>query len=250
MNAAAPWQGQVLRGAAVSADPLVLTRRPHVPRASEHRETAFDWEAAVGRAREVGIVEGRALEAREHSEQWRALAESARAQAQQEGREQGREEGRLEALEQNEHEAGAARDRLRRLDALVSSAADAVLAWRGESEEDVVALAHEIACRVVGDSIAQPEHLRSMARHVIRAHGARKVLEVRVNPDDFEHVQASEGDGWEWIADPCVGAGVLLRLAQGGLDARVESQLRAMTDVLLAQRRARGGPRLREGTQE
>jgi flagellar biosynthesis/type III secretory pathway protein FliH len=151
---------------------------------------------------------------------------------------------------QIEQEAGAARDRLRRLDALVSSAADAVSAWRGQSEEDIVALAHEIACRVVGDSVAQPEHLRSMARHVIRAHGARQVLEVRVNPDDFEHLQASEGDGWEWIADPSVGAGVLLRLAQGGLDARVESQLRAMTDALLAQRRARGEPRQREETQE
>jgi flagellar assembly protein FliH len=195
------------------------------------------------RAREEGIAQGRQIEASERREHWLVVADAARAQAHEEGRQQGRQEGHREGLGQVEREVGAARERVRRLEALLSSASDAVSAWRGEAEEDIVALAHEIACRVLGDSAAQPEQLRAMAQHVLRTHGASKVLEIRVNPEDFEQLGASDGDRWEWIADPSVPSGVLLRLPEGGLDARLESQLRAITDALLAHRRARRGHR-------
>ena len=42
---------------------------------------------------------------------------------------------------------------------------------------------------------------------------------------------------WEWVADPAIATGgVVLRSPQGSLDARLDAQLRALGEALVAQR--------------
>jgi flagellar assembly protein FliH len=233
----------VLRGVAIDAAALVLSRpRPRAPveSAAEPRvEVAVD--ALIARAREQGVEEGKTIEARLAREHWEAVIDDARAQARREGFAQGIEEGRREAATQAKSDAAqfaqATQARLVRLDEILSSAEQALLIWRAEAEDDIVALAHEIACRILGQRVLRPDVLKEMTLHVLREHGTRKSLAVHVHPDDLELLETVGDVPWDWVADSAVDAGVLLRSPQGGLDARLSTQLRAATEALLEHRR-------------
>ena len=83
---------------------------------------------------------------------------------------------------------------------------------------------------------------------MLREHGSRTPLAVHVHPDDFEwmsHTPPGRAVAWEWVADPSIAlGGVVLRSPQGSLDARLDTQMRALAEALLAQREER---RKREG---
>lgn len=244
-HGAARESSPVLRGVVIDAAAVVLSRpraRVPVPSAVEPRREV-EVESLIEHAREQGVEEGRALEVKQAREQRESAIEAARAEAQREGFAQGIEEGRREAAARAEVDAAALAQatsaRLSRLDGILSSASEAVPAWRAGAVDDIVALAHEVASRIVGEQVLRPAVLREMTLHVLREHGARKPLAVHVNPADLERISASgiEGVAWEWVADPAVDSGVLLRSPQGGLDARLSTQLRAVTEALLEQRR-------------
>jgi flagellar biosynthesis/type III secretory pathway protein FliH len=245
----------LLRDVVVGGEALVLSlprvgRRPDVSNANAHSAPAI--EELIARAREEGVVDGRAAEARTVREERDAAIEAARSQAQREGFQEGFAEGREEAADQAALAAAKfeseTRSRLSRLGEILSSAAREADRWRLDSEEDLVALAHEIALRVLGDHATKPEVLREMTRHVLREYGARKSLTVHVHPDDLEQVIAlGEEVAWEWVGDPAVDSGVSLRSPQGNLDARLSTQVRALTESLAEHRRSR---RERSATKE
>jgi flagellar biosynthesis/type III secretory pathway protein FliH len=245
----------LLRDVVVGGEALVLSR-PRVGMRAEvvnaDAGTAPALEKLIAQAREEGVADGRALEARTTREEMETAIEAARSQAGREGFQEGFAEGRQEAAEQAELSAAKVeserRAHLSRLDEILSSATQEVDRWRQDSEDDIVALAHEIALRVLGDHATKPDVLREMTRHVLREHGARKSLAVHVHPEDLEQLTADGEDvPWEWVGDSAVDSGVSLRSPQGNLDARLSTQLRALTETLAEHRRSR---RLLGGTKE
>jgi flagellar assembly protein FliH len=271
----------VLRGVLLQAPPHALTRPDPLvselvrrPQPSEPDDASCGNEARSGRstaeaAYEAGLEDGRkqgyetaaAVALREARERESALAEL-RALSAAEGRLEGLTRGREEALaaaSQAEAEAAqranqAAADRLGRVDLLLKGLLAEEARRLEAAEDDMVALCHETVCRILGAEAAQPERVRFMVLHLLAQHGQRAELAVHVHPDDFVAVvEELDGDErpWRWVEDAAVQlGGVVLRSPQGSLDARLETQVAALGEALLAQRRVRKEAAGRAGQEE
>lgn len=123
-----------------------------------------------------------------------------------------------------------------------------------DAEEDIVALAFEVICRVMGDEAATPEGLAGMIKAAAKNWHGRLPLEIHLHPDDLEMLQvqfkvteqlAAERlglDGLElrWVADSkVVMGGCLLQSSEGALDARLELQTELLRNSLLRTRAER-----------
>lgn len=189
------------------------------------------------------------------------LLAAALAEAREEGLRQGREEGLRAGLEEGrrkgEAEAQVAaraaldkavaaataplKERERALAALAASLSGQQAAWRDQGEEEAVALAYELLCRLLGDALLTADGVRAQARQLQAALGSRE-LAVRVHPADAERLRAVEPalEGLRWVADPAVGVGGCI--ADGGagsLDARLETVLEQCRQGLLEARARR-----------
>jgi len=265
-----PQSAPVLRGIVMTAQPHALVRparamvvppvkmhplpppaRPE-PAAEAAGRKASHHEQAFAEGRKEGYAAGRADAMAEGEQALAAAIGEARARAIEEGRLEGLRQGRGEAkieLERAQAQAldeaaGAVRERLELLDRLLK-AVEAQAAQRlADAEDDLVALAHETVCRILGREAAQPSALRAMVKHLLVQREQRAQLAVHVHPDDLEalsHEEPGRGDGaWQWVGDNSVQlGGVILRSPEGSLDARLETQLGALRDALLAVRRER-----------
>ena len=188
------------------------------------------------------------LEAKSEAE--RILEEAARAaRAMAEQASEAYARARQEGLEQGLAEASA------RAAELVASAKLEAGRLIAEAEEQTVKLALEIAGLLVGEELeAAPTKAGAMVRRVLRqAAGAHKLV-VRVNPADAALVEEMLGEGLgdkelpnavELIADSRIARGGCL--VQGddlAIDARLETRLEALSDMLLKKgngRRTSGG---------
>jgi flagellar assembly protein FliH len=210
------------------------------------------YEAGFADGRKQGFVAGQAAATAEGARALRAALEETRAQAAIEGRleglAKGRDEGHAQASQvRNLAQAQAdeaARDRLDRLDRVLQAVIAQTAQQLEQAEDDLVALSHEAVCRILGTQAAQPERLRSMVAHLLAQHGLRAQLAVHVHPDDLAALLLEAGqDGerpWRWVGDSAVQlGGVVLRSPEGSLDARLETQLAALGETLLAVRRNR-----------
>jgi flagellar assembly protein FliH len=264
----------VLRGIVMHAHPHALARpgratapaskantpvSPAAPAAAESAAAHASIEAAFTEGRQEGFAAGHAAALSEARLDLQAATEEARSIAAEEGRAAGLQQGLREAqaeaaraqLEARGEVEQAACDRMQRLDRLLDAAGAESTKWLAEIEDDLVALTHEVACRVLGEHAAQPVVLQAMVKHLLAQHGQRAQLAVHVHPEDYEalvreaHADASDAP-WRWVADKTVQmGGVILRSPEGSLDARLETQLAALRDALHAHRRERksGAPR-------
>jgi flagellar assembly protein FliH len=169
------------------------------------------------------------------------------------GREEGLARGRDEALREAEQEADAAEERvserLGRLDLLLA-ALPAELSRRLESaSEDVVALCHDVVCRILGEQLVTREGVAAMVRTALTdarggagAHGRGPAgTTVHVHPGDLDALRAEWArSGPEptdravrWVADESVEmGGCVISSSDGSLDARLEVQLETLRSVL------------------
>lgn len=123
-----------------------------------------------------------------------------------------------------------------------------------DAEDDVVALAFEVICRVLGDRAATPEGLAGLIKAAAKNWHGRSALEIHLHPDDLETLQtefkvteqlAAERlglDGLElrWVPDSkVVMGGCLLQSSEGALDARLELQTELLRNSLLRTRAER-----------
>lgn len=179
----------------------------------------------------------------------------AREQALRAGHEDGLRTGRAEGLRQGRAEAAAQartalekaveeavrplqaeQQRLRELgDSLQAAVADAVHA----AHDEMIALAFEAICRILGDHALRPDTVRAQLAQLVARHATRETVAVHVHPQDRELLADALPDT-PWIADPEVAlGGCMLRGTAGALDARLETMLAACRAVLL-QARASG----------
>jgi flagellar assembly protein FliH len=270
MNAAAdkPAGAQVLRGVSVTGRARVVGR-PAAPAQAPAASTQAPLQVAqapdpalLEAAFEEGRRRGRA-EAQREAEQ--AAEQAQRHAGFEEGLREGLAEGRAAGERESERrmqalQAGAAQ-RLERLDALLGALPAQLQAHVKERveavEDDVVALCHQAICRLLG------EHLvgRDGAAHAVRAAVERwlqaseeqsrsDVPTIRVHPVDLDAMKSDEllarwlvqqglrGVHWQASEEVRLG-GCLVQGREGDLDARIETQLAALREVLLHGRAAR-----------
>lgn len=123
-----------------------------------------------------------------------------------------------------------------------------------EAEEDIVALAFEVICRVMGDKAATPDGLTGLVKAAAKNWHGRSALEIHLHPHDLEMLQTEFNvadqlaaqrlglDGLEmrWVADSKVSlGGCLLQSSEGALDARLELQMDLLRSSLLRTREER-----------
>lgn len=257
---ATPPGGAVLRGIAVSREPRLLSRPALSPMASGAARDLTDCSsAAVDPAEAAPPREEGGAPVAASEEALRRGYEAGFARGLEEGRRQGVGEGREagnRAVEQASRAAAeAAADRLARLDALLSRL-PAELARRLEAaEDDMVALCHGALCRILGDEHSRPDAASQMVRQAVREacrgsalhRDGRAPLAIHVDPRALESLRADErlaawldqAGGARWIADDRVRAGgCIVTSGEGTLDARLETQMAALRQVMLQGRGA------------
>jgi flagellar assembly protein FliH len=249
----------VLRDAGPAGRPRVLGRQGAAPVAEAVVATVApvrddrDITAAIEQAHRDGLARGHESGLREGRAQGMATASQDELQAGFDaGLQRGLAEGRAQAADEAQRHLQALRaeaaSRLQRIDALQAAWAQQLreqLAQRlAAAEEDMVALCHEVLCRVFGAAALDPrmtaQSVRVSVAGWLEATGAQAVpLTVRVHPDDLESLQSdADLSGWlerqglrgvHWQPDPEVAwGGCILRSPQGLLDARLETQFAAV----------------------
>lgn len=149
-----------------------------------------------------------------------------------------------------------------RVQTLASALHEGVAGRLEAAEEDMVVLCHEVVTRILGDAAVQPDVLRTLLQHASRELRGRPLVSVHVHPDDLKLLtqgmaddeRALRPDGpsgsrkFEWVASPDVTlGGVVLHSPEGGLDARLETQLESLRRALLQNRAARKARRVPAG---
>ncbi|HEY3418409.1 MAG TPA: FliH/SctL family protein [Armatimonadota bacterium] len=163
--------------------------------------------------------------------------EQLRQGAHEEGLAAGREEGQALATQQIQGKM----IELEALEAAVNEERDAFFT---QAETEVVRLAITIAEKVLAQQLsAQPEIIVDLARTHLKRLRERKVVRLRVNPEDIPYLSEArqqlirESDGVEEIQlhdDRRVGrGGFILETDSAALDARVTSQLEVIKKALL-----------------
>ncbi len=168
--------------------------------------------------------------------------EALRHQARSEGFECGRQEG--EAASRTEYEAHIAR--LGDLLESVKRQRDDML---GDLEDDIAALAFEVATALIGDHAVERRVLQLRVEQVVAERVGMEPLAVRVAPEDVDAVTAAlshthEGDapGLRVLPDPSIViGGCVIEFQSEQLDHRLGLQLGKLRDIFLNARAASSG---------
>jgi flagellar assembly protein FliH len=184
------------------------------------------------------------------------------------GLEEGRQQGVTEGVEAGrravEQDARAGLDaiaaRVKLLDQLLSTMPAALEARLASSEDDMVALSHRVICRILGEQLVTGAAVADCVRRAIHDAAGAPMLHgsghpgfaIHVHPHDLELLAHDEGlarwlrqgyatkaAGVQWVADDSVRlGGCVVRSGEGSLDARIETQMAALREVLLHGRAA------------
>ncbi|WP_158412970.1 FliH/SctL family protein [Holophaga foetida] len=121
-------------------------------------------------------------------------------------------------------------------------------------EDEMVALSFSAICRVLGEKIVRREVVAAKVRHAIEqccGSGAYSPLvglvAIHVHPKDYEGLetdpvlaqwlQKRQGGIPAWVPDDQVRlGGCIVRSSQGSLDARLETELGSLSDLLIQAR--------------
>jgi flagellar assembly protein FliH len=181
-----------------------------------------------------------------------------------EGQKQGLSEGHQAGLQAAERDARAAREessaRLRKIDQMLATLPREMERRLALAEEEMVALCHAVVCRMLGEHLLTRDGVAHYVRQAVAeasgrmgVHGAgRGGTAIHLDPRDLSAMEKDEElaawmrqlgsspGGVLWVADDKVGpGGCVLHSAEGSLDARLETQMAGLRQLLL--RRDLGG---------
>jgi flagellar biosynthesis/type III secretory pathway protein FliH len=243
---------EILRDVAVDTRVHVLARPMAAPTAKppvrdEAVELAFERGLAEGLSQAAQLA-GEEID-RVTAQRVREQVAAALAEMGESARLEGLQAGMAEARRVMEAERAAA---AARIEAVLAAIAASTRDWMYASEDELVLLAHEIACRVVAEAAVRPEAIRLLVRRLLdeRTGGASDealMLQVHVHPEDFAAFAAGEspnelGKDWRWVSDDSIAlGGVRLRSPRGSFDGRLETQFAALADLLRETRARRDG---------
>lgn len=262
--------GSVLRGVLLASEARPLARPAREPAAPRPlagaagapiaaiapiavRAADADDGEARRRAYQEGYEEGRRQgEAEGRAEGLRAGQAEGREEGLRQGLEQGRERGHAEGVEQGRatlREAEQAQaelqrslaERVRQLDALLAAVPGQVAQRLEQCEPEMLGLCFDALAEVLGQSGS--EGARALVRQALAQSRARGSITVRVHPRDLEALRGdaslAQAAGPEsqlhWMADERVQlGGCVIVSPEGGLDARLETQLARLAALLSA----------------
>lgn len=227
-----------------AADERSLEKQPVTDDAAEPLQSGAEGEGqAWQRAYSQGLAAGR---------------EEARQAGFEQGLQQGLAEGRVLGASEVERGSEALRAAAMRQVELLAQWADALKAQTAQhlaqrfaaAEDDMVGLCHAAICRLLGEHALKPQAIHAAVRRGIEeccGASLKTLLAVHVHADDLALLQADptlaqwlateDGADVVWRADSTVAlGGCLVRSTHGHLDARLETQLAALTQALQQQR--------------
>ena len=145
-----------------------------------------------------------------------------------------------------EHEA-ALQQRSERLDELLAGVGQALAKRLEAIEDDLVALAFEAVCSVVAERACDAGAVRAYLAKAVATFARNESVVAHLHPDDVRLLREGGADAGEpsiagirLLPDPSITpGGCVLRSAEGGLDARLETRLGGLRERLL-QCRAEG----------
>lgn len=198
-------------------------------------------EAIMEKAREESqrVVEEARREADRILDEARKGAEDVSSQSRAEGFQRGYKDGMEDALAQAQSLLDQAVEALR-------ASKSAFIAWRTEAEPMLLAIALDVAKKIVGEALAcDPELVLSMVREGIAALDDEAEYLIRVKPAlkdllDGCKEQLRQESGAKCVeicADESLGDGCLIKTPHGFIDARVETQISNLAQALGEARR-------------
>lgn len=170
-----------------------------------------------------------------------AGAKAGRKRGFEEGVKTGQEQGRAATLA--EHQSHVAR-----FESLLEHMAQTIPRQLKDGEDDIVALAFTVVCRLLGETAHTRAGIAALLRQAVAGLRAGPLLVVRMHPADLALVRTEpalaalmarlEGPGGvQWRADEdAVLGGCMLESVHGELDARLHTQMVRLRDHLLAVR--------------
>jgi flagellar assembly protein FliH len=153
----------------------------------------------------------------------------------------------LESAQAGQQKLAEALEKMQRMAEAVSRQKTAFVEG---AEEDMVALVFEAFCRVLGETAATPDMVRSAVMNALAHWRGKAALEIHVHPQDLKWLEADEDLSarfaahvhheirWVPSAELALG-GCMLRSPEGALDARLDVQIEAFKAMLLQTRAAR-----------
>ncbi|HWW08322.1 FliH/SctL family protein [Collimonas sp.] len=253
-----PLSSKVLHKLELHPLPRVLSRPGRTPESKELAKATEPLTAAPGAVLQkpvavvsssLSLVEIQERAAREGYEKGLSQArEDGHSIGKEEGFRSGREEGlaaaEKESLLSVQHAIIAAKAVLHKQEQqllqLAHSIPAQIAACLASSEDDMVALVHESVCRIAGKLALSPGGVRQIVSQAMAQLRASEQIVIRLHPADCllltEASKASPLPGREvsYLPDNQVSlGGCLIDYPQGTLDARLETQLRQFTDLLL-----------------
>lgn len=198
---------------------------------------------AVRQGYEEGLAQGRiAGDARGREEARELAAQTAREM-------EARAEDMAESLKRDAEAVAQAqgqwRERLRAVEDLLAALPGQITARLDAAEDDMLALCFDAVCRVLGEAAADVRAIRAQLRQASDALRGRALVSVHLHPDHLAALRADSqgpsglpfGAGVEWVASPEVElGGCVLRSPEGGLDARLDTQIGRLRELLLRTR--------------
>lgn len=146
---------------------------------------------------------------------------------------------------------GAFEEQLARVAAICGALQEAKAAVLADAEDMLVEVVQAAVGKIVGDSILTREGIAGAVECILRSYQEDDRLVVRLHPQDALLLRQA----WEAEDNPAAIAamlrddpsidigGCVMDSARGSLDARLDTQLMALRDTLLAVRRQRGSDR-------
>jgi flagellar assembly protein FliH len=176
-----------------------------------------------------------------HADGSREGWESGNEDGLREGWKQGYEEGRHAALEEAETSARQYAEAGARIAQAIQSASEHCAR---ALEAGAIEIAHAAILRIAGSSAGNREFVVGIVRQLIEELPERKLLSIRLAPDDFALLQQQSAElachAGLLQADERVGlGGCIIDTDAGSLDGRLETQLAELRETLLSAHRTR-----------
>jgi flagellar assembly protein FliH len=133
-----------------------------------------------------------------------------------------------------------------KLDALLAALPGQISQRLDAAQDDMLLLCMDAVVHVLGKTAVEPERIRDAIRQAMARLRARPLVSVELHPSDLAALQTlpawvqwcdQHAAGLRWIASERMeSGGCILTSADGSLDARLDLQLKAFRDVLIASR--------------
>lgn len=219
---------------------------------NDYQERGRGFRAGYEEGRQQGHAEGlQAGLAQGREDGYEAAYEAGGKEGFQAGLAQGRQAAQQAAQEEQASGRQALAQRMHGLDTLLAALPEQIDRALADAEDEMLGLCFDVLAGILGEAAVSQEGVRGMVRQAIAQARSHEAATVHVNPRDLEFLRADEElAAWlgsnrrvRWVGDDRVTlGGCLVFTPDGGLDARLETQLARLATAFAKVRREKASP--------